>query len=143
VPGVSQDWLVRPIRRGDLLRAKLIFVVLVVEGPALLADLRAWTRGGIRVSRCPPRGALTSLLMLLVFELAPLRDGGGDHYASCRLPPACLSSGSSWSPACSPASSPAVVPHRCSRQAAFSGWTPAFWSVLATARFASVIIPLQ
>jgi hypothetical protein len=35
LPGISQDWLVRPIRRSDLLRAKLTFMVLFVQGPAL------------------------------------------------------------------------------------------------------------
>jgi hypothetical protein len=35
IPGVSQDWIVRPIKRGDLILAKL----LVVQGPLLLADL--------------------------------------------------------------------------------------------------------
>jgi ABC-type transport system involved in multi-copper enzyme maturation permease subunit len=39
VPGVRQDWLIRPIKRGDIILAKLLFVVLVVQGPLLLADL--------------------------------------------------------------------------------------------------------
>jgi hypothetical protein len=39
VPGERQDWLVRPIRRLDLLLAKLLFVVLMAQGPILLADL--------------------------------------------------------------------------------------------------------
>jgi hypothetical protein len=41
VPGVSQDWLVRPVRRRDLILAKFLFVLLIVQGPALLADLGA------------------------------------------------------------------------------------------------------
>lgn len=28
IPGVRQDWLVRPIKRWDLLQAKLLFVML-------------------------------------------------------------------------------------------------------------------
>ena len=39
LPGVSQDWLVRPIRRRDLLLSKLLFLVVVVQCPMLLADL--------------------------------------------------------------------------------------------------------
>lgn len=39
VPGVGQDWLVRPIKRGDLILAKLLFVIIVVQGPLLLTDL--------------------------------------------------------------------------------------------------------
>ena len=38
IPGVRQDWLVRPIRRRDLLSAKLLFVILLVQGPILVAD---------------------------------------------------------------------------------------------------------
>ena len=35
IPGVRQDWLVRPIARGDLFLAKLIFVVVLVQGRSL------------------------------------------------------------------------------------------------------------
>ncbi|MFT3907306.1 MAG: hypothetical protein QM718_13485 [Steroidobacteraceae bacterium] len=38
VPGVRQDWLIRPVRRRDLLLAKLLFVLLLVHGPQLVAD---------------------------------------------------------------------------------------------------------
>ena len=34
IPGVRQDWLVRPIRRRDLLGAKLLFLVLCIAAPA-------------------------------------------------------------------------------------------------------------
>ena len=39
IPGLRQDWLVRPIKRGDLILAKLLFVIIAVQGPLLLADL--------------------------------------------------------------------------------------------------------
>src|SRR6516165_9516313 len=39
VPGVRQDWLVRPVRRKDLLFAKLLFLLVMVHGPILLADM--------------------------------------------------------------------------------------------------------
>src|SRR5579864_684833 len=38
IPGVRQDWLIRPIRRRDLLLAKLLFVLLIVQGSMLAAD---------------------------------------------------------------------------------------------------------
>jgi hypothetical protein len=38
VPGTRQDWLVRPIRRWDLLGAKFIFVFLAVHLPMLVGD---------------------------------------------------------------------------------------------------------
>lgn len=39
VPGDRQDWLVRPIRRRDLMLAKLLFILIAVHGPMLLVDL--------------------------------------------------------------------------------------------------------
>jgi hypothetical protein len=38
IPGTRQDWLVRPVRRWDLLAAKLLFVLLAVHVPMLLGD---------------------------------------------------------------------------------------------------------
>jgi hypothetical protein len=38
IPGVRQDWLVRPILRRDLLLAKILFVLLLVEAPMIAAD---------------------------------------------------------------------------------------------------------
>jgi len=35
IPGVRQDWLVRPIRRSELLAAKILLTVLVVQVPLL------------------------------------------------------------------------------------------------------------
>jgi len=37
IPGVRQDWLVRPVRRRDLLLAKLLFILVLVEGTAIAA----------------------------------------------------------------------------------------------------------
>ena len=39
IPGTRQDWLIRPIRRRDLLVAKLLFVLLAVQLPMFLGDL--------------------------------------------------------------------------------------------------------
>ena len=39
IPGISQDWLTRPIKRRDLFLAKLLFVVLFVQGPWWVTDL--------------------------------------------------------------------------------------------------------
>lgn len=39
IPGVRQDWLVRPIKRRDLLLAKMLFVLAAVAGPILTANL--------------------------------------------------------------------------------------------------------
>jgi hypothetical protein len=39
IPGVRQDWLVRPISRRDLVVEKFLFVVLVVNGPIFVEVL--------------------------------------------------------------------------------------------------------
>lgn len=39
IPGVRQDWLVRPISRWDLLAEKFMFVVLMVNGPIFVEVL--------------------------------------------------------------------------------------------------------
>src|SRR4051812_36077204 len=36
IPGVDHDWLVRPIRRTDLLVAKILFVLLAISVPMFL-----------------------------------------------------------------------------------------------------------
>jgi hypothetical protein len=67
IPGVRQDWLVRPIKRRDLLAAKLLFVILMVQGPVLItswagavAEGFAWERSlGAALSH-----SLASLLFL-------------------------------------------------------------------------------
>jgi hypothetical protein len=38
IPGLRQDWLVRPIRRTDLMLSKILFIVLLIEGPIFIAD---------------------------------------------------------------------------------------------------------
>jgi hypothetical protein len=39
IPGTRQDWLIRPIRRLDLLLAKLLFILVAVHLPMVLGDL--------------------------------------------------------------------------------------------------------
>ena len=39
LPGNRQDWLTRPIRRTDVLVAKVMFAALVVQGSAIAGDL--------------------------------------------------------------------------------------------------------
>jgi hypothetical protein len=39
LPGTKQDWLMRPIRRVDVLMAKAMFAVLVVQGSTIAGDL--------------------------------------------------------------------------------------------------------
>jgi hypothetical protein len=64
VPGFHQDWVVRPIVRRDLIAAKLLFVVVMVQAPVLIADIAQLLAGGF-----PPgqsfRAALIRALTLL------------------------------------------------------------------------------
>ncbi len=39
VPGVHQDWLIRPINRLELIGAKLLFIVLLALSPLFVADM--------------------------------------------------------------------------------------------------------
>jgi len=39
IPGVRQDWLVRPIRRRDLLLAKILGVILMIHIPMFVSDM--------------------------------------------------------------------------------------------------------
>ena len=48
--GARQDWLVRPIRRRDLLAAKLLFLLLAVQLPLLLASILAGLGNGFMLS---------------------------------------------------------------------------------------------
>jgi hypothetical protein len=55
--GVSQDWLIRPVRRGAVLCAKLLFILATVHGPMLLADFGHGMAAGF-----PLRGTIAAAL---------------------------------------------------------------------------------
>jgi hypothetical protein len=72
VPGDRQDWLVRPIRRRDLIFAKLMFVLIAVHGPMLLADLAHGMATGFAFRDALPAAASRGALMLLSVSLPAL-----------------------------------------------------------------------
>jgi len=141
VPGASQDWLVRPIRRRDLLAAKLLFVVVIAQGPACLADMAHGILAGLSVSESVGAALSRSTVMLLVFDvpvlglasitstlvqvmgsvigiwLAVMVGVFAGIIARGGAPPPFASSGIQW-------------------------MTPAYWAILACST-AAVIIPLQ
>ena len=51
IPGIRQDWLVRPIPRRDLFLAKLLFVAALVQGPWWLVDLLQGVANGFGVGQ--------------------------------------------------------------------------------------------
>jgi hypothetical protein len=63
-PSLTQDWLVRPIRRRDLLLAKLMTVVLLIHGPIVVAKLVQGLAEGF------PLGQLLRAIVLSNFEIA-------------------------------------------------------------------------
>jgi len=75
--GVSQDWLVRPVRRGALLCAKLLFVMIGVHAPMLLADFAHGAAAGFplraTIAAALSRSAYNAIILdLPVFAIAAL-----------------------------------------------------------------------
>jgi hypothetical protein len=69
IPGVRQDWLVRPVKRRDLLLAKLLFVLLMVQGPILAADFLHALASGFPLSESFGTAISRSGYILLGFSL--------------------------------------------------------------------------
>jgi hypothetical protein len=67
IPGVRQDWLVRPVRRLDLLLSKLLFVVVMVQGPIFASDLFQGLANGF-----PFKQSVAAAVSRSVFLLAGL-----------------------------------------------------------------------
>ena len=66
---VRQDWLARPIRRRDLLAAKLLFVLLVAQLPLFLADLAGGLIDGFPFASTLAASLTENLYFLLGFTL--------------------------------------------------------------------------
>jgi hypothetical protein len=71
IPGVRQDWLARPVRRGDLLLEKFLFVIVTVEGPIFLANLFQGLASGFSL-RSAFLAAASYVIFLLFFLVLPL-----------------------------------------------------------------------
>lgn len=71
IPGVRQDWLVRPISRLDLALEKLLFVVLMVNGPVFLAVLFQGlaNKFSFRISMVAAIWQVTFLLFALILPI--------------------------------------------------------------------------
>ena len=64
IPGVRQDWLVRPVKRRDLLLAKLLFALVMVHGSILLADTFQALANGFSLGQSLASAATRGLLLL-------------------------------------------------------------------------------
>jgi len=69
LPGTTQDWLIRPIRRRDLLLAKLLFVVLIAHGPLFLADIAECAGSGFGGNTCLKSALTDGLSKFLLLSL--------------------------------------------------------------------------
>lgn len=71
LPGIRQDWLVRPISRRTLLVEKLLFAVVMVETPILLANLFQGLANGFSF-RASFLAALTKVIYLFFVFILPI-----------------------------------------------------------------------
>ncbi|MGH9590628.1 MAG: hypothetical protein ACRD25_09540 [Terracidiphilus sp.] len=69
IPGAGHDWLVRPIRRRDLMAAKLAFVVLAVHFPMFLLDIVHGAAAGAPVRESLLAAVIHNGIILLVLDL--------------------------------------------------------------------------
>ena len=49
-PGANQDWLIRPLKRPQLLLAKIIFLALTISAPMFILNLAHALAMGIQVA---------------------------------------------------------------------------------------------
>lgn len=141
LPGATQDWLVRPIQRRELLAAKLLFVLMTVHVPMVLADVIHGASAGFTIAASARAAAMHSTVVIAVldvpaFALAALTRSatevlvgfvamwlvvllgvGAGVAARAGAPPPFASTGMQW-------------------------MTPVFWSMLAAVA-AIVVVPLQ
>ncbi len=69
IAGTRQDWLIRPIRRRDLLIAKLLFVLAAVHLPMFLGDLIEATAQGLSWDQATIAALSRNLYVLVTISL--------------------------------------------------------------------------
>ena len=70
IPGDRQDWLTRPIKPHHLLLAKLLFLLLCVQGPFVLANLITGLVEGFRLNDTLQATLFSSAAVLVFFNFA-------------------------------------------------------------------------
>ena len=141
VPGVSQDWLIRPIRRRDLLQAKVVFLLISVNAPMLLADFVHGIATGFGSRDSLNAATVHGLLSLFVLELPILALAAvttgimevvGGMLAICLIVLGVVLAGTAVRAGAPP---PFAM-------TGLQWMTPAFWTSLAVVA-AMLVIPLQ
>src|SRR4051812_36945092 len=69
IPGARQDWLARPIGRRDLLMAKLLFVVIFLQVPLLVADALHGLLSGFPLGRTLEAAGARNVYLLILMSL--------------------------------------------------------------------------
>ena len=72
IPGTRQDWLVRPVRRRDLLLAKLLFVLVAVQAPMFLGDVVGAMARGFPFAEAAGAALGRNLLLFVTVSLPAL-----------------------------------------------------------------------
>ncbi len=72
IPGVRQDWLMRPIRRRDLFLSKLLFTLVIVQGPIFLVELAVCLASGFPAGQSLRAALDRSIYLFLAFDLPVL-----------------------------------------------------------------------
>jgi hypothetical protein len=72
LPGVRQDWLIRPIRRRDLFLSKLLFTLVVVQGPIFLIETLTCFANGFPVGQSFSAALNRSVYLFLAFDMPVL-----------------------------------------------------------------------
>lgn len=75
VPGTRQDWLIRPIRRRDLILAKVLFVLLLVQLPLWIADVGIMLADGFGLPAAAIAAAARNLQIFCEFALPSMMIG--------------------------------------------------------------------
>ena len=69
IPGLQQDWLIRPVRRRDLLLGKIAFIVLLIQGPIFVAEVAQSLAYGFPLRQSLGPQLSRSLWMLFALDL--------------------------------------------------------------------------
>jgi hypothetical protein len=72
IPGMSQDWLIRPIRRTELMFAKVLFVLVAVHVPMFAGDLAHGLAAGFPMAASLGSAVARSFWMLLMLDAPAL-----------------------------------------------------------------------
>ena len=72
IPGLRQDWLVRPVRRKDLLLAKILFVLVLVQSSIVAADVVQGLASGFPIGPSFSAALAHSVYWIFTFTLPAL-----------------------------------------------------------------------